>query len=263
MSGPQPLAGKVAVVTGGTRGIGRATVARLAQAGATVVLAARDAAAGAEIVAECRASGGIVSAQTVDVIDERQVKELYDHVADAHGRIDVCVNNAGAIVAGDADPIRTTAEAWRAAIEVNLTGAFLCIKHQLPHLIDAGGGSIVNVSGTAALLGSATPQSGYDAAKAGLLALTRDVAVTYAASRIRCNAVCPGPIEGPLIEQLVRDERTVAARLSHIPAGRFGLPGEVAEAITFLSSDASSWTTGASFPVDGGISIAYNTSAQT
>jgi NAD(P)-dependent dehydrogenase (short-subunit alcohol dehydrogenase family) len=251
--------GKVCVVTGGTRGIGRATADRLAAEGGTVVVAARDAEACGAVAEELRRRGAPASGVAVDLTEGDSVAALYGEAVAAHGRLDVCVNNAGALLEGDSGPIETPLETWRKAIEVNLTGTFACVKHQLPHLISSGGGSIVNVSGMVALLGSATPQVGYDAAKAGQLALTRDVAVAHADDGIRCNAVCPGPIEGPMIRGLVRDEAAAAARLEHIPGGRFGRVEEVAEAVLFLAGPGSSWTNGAVLTVDGGITVAYNT----
>lgn len=254
-----PLAGSVCVVTGGTRGIGRAAAERLAGAGGTVVVAARDRAACEEVAAALRAGGASASGWPVDLTDEDSVAALYAAAVAEHGRLDVCVNNAGALFDGDAGPAATPLEVWRRVIEVNLTGTFACVRHQLPHLIESGGGSIVVVSGMVALLGSATPQVAYDAAKAGQLALVRDVAVAHARDGVRCNAVAPGPIEGPMIASLVADEAAYRARLEHIPGGRFGRAEEVAEAILYLAGPASSWTTGAVLPVDGGTTVAYNT----
>ena len=253
------LNGKVCVVTGASRGIGLIVARHLARAGGRVVLAARDLAACQVAATELCETGADARAAAVDITDEPSIERLYAEVADTEGRLDVCVNNAGGVLSDDADPLSTSLSTWEAAIKLNLTGAFLCIKHQLPHLIDAGGGTIVNVSGTAALLGSATPQIAYDCAKAGQLALTRDIAVAYARAGIRCNAVCPGPIEGELISGLLGDEDAAARRLEHIPSGRFGRADEVAEAILFLASSNSSWTTGTALTVDGGISIADNT----
>jgi NAD(P)-dependent dehydrogenase (short-subunit alcohol dehydrogenase family) len=252
------MTGRVCVLTGATGLIGRAAAARLAAAGATVALAALAGEEAEQLAAELRREGAEASGHAVDLTDEGSVARLYADAASAHGRIDACVNNAGAVLAADRGPLLTSLDTWREAIELNLTGTFACIKHQLPHLIEAGGGAIVNVSAMAALLGSATPQIAYDAAKAGQLALTRDVAVAHAADGVRCNAVCPGPIEGPMLSGVLGDERTVAARLDRIPGGRFGRPEEVAAAIAFLANPAASWTNGAVLPVDGGASAAYN-----
>lgn len=254
---------QVVVVTGGSRGIGRATAELFALRGARVAVAARDLQACQEVADEMSAAGHVAAAFHLDVTDESTVAALYRDVAARFGRVDICINNAGAVLRDDTTPPATSVDTWSQTIAINLTGTFLCLKHQLPQLIDGDGGVIVNVSGTAALLGSATPQIAYDAAKAGVLSLTRDVAVAHAQDGIRCNAVCPGPIEGEMIAGLLGDETALTDRLTHIPVARFGTAAEVAEAIAYLASPNAGWTTAVSLPVDGGITSAYNTHPRT
>lgn len=252
---------RVVVVTGGSRGIGRACTSLFAARGARVAVAARSIEECREVVGSLRSSGAVAQAFHVDITDESTVERLYRSVAGEFGGIDICVNNAGAVLAGDAAPLATTMSTWVESLHLNLTGTFVSLKHQLPWLIARGGGAIVNVSGTAALLGSATPQIGYDAAKAGVLSLTRDVALVHAVDGIRCNCVCPGPVEGDMMSGLVADETVKQDRLNHIPAARFGTAAEVAEAIAYLASPMAGWTTGITLPIDGGITAAYNTHA--
>jgi len=253
---------RVVVVTGGSRGIGRACAQLFASRGARVAVAARNVDDCRNVATLLRESGADAQAFHVDIADESTVEALYRDVAAQFGHIDICINNAGAVLADDATPLSTPTASWVQSLQVNLTGTFLCLKYQLPWLIDGGGGAIVNVSGTAALMGSATPQIGYDAAKAGVLSLTRDVALVHASDGIRCNAVCPGPVEGDMIAGLVADDVVKQDRLRHIPAGRFGTAGEIAEAIAYLASPLAGWTTAVTLPIDGGITSAYNTLAQ-
>lgn len=257
---PGRLEGKVCVVTGATRGIGRAVAQRFAGEGATVVVAARDATACENVSAQL--GSGSVGIH-VDLEDDAAVAALYREAARRCGRIDVCVNNAGILLEGDVDPIETPLDVWSRVLKVNLTGTFLCLKHQLPHLLATGGGSIVNVSGMVAVMGAATPQIAYDTAKTGQLALTRDVAITYARRGIRCNAVCPGPVDTPLLRTIFgTDDKAIARRMAHNPQGRFGTVEEVAEAVLFLAEDAASWVNGTTLLTDGGISVAYTVPEQ-
>ena len=254
------VAGKVRVVTGGASGIGLATARRLAEEGARVAVADVDA-DGAERAAGALVDAGLEAAAfEVDVANSGSVEALYAAVAAQFGRIDVCHNNAGILLPDDADPVDTDLAAWDRIIAVDLTGVFLCLKHQLPHLLAAGGGSIVNMASMVALIGSATPQIAYAAAKGGVLAMTREVAITYAKRGIRCNALCPGPVQTPLFGNVFGDdEAALQRRMVHVPAGRFGTPEEIAAAVLHLASDESSWTTGAALVVDGGITVAYTT----
>ena len=178
------------------------------------------------------------------------------------GRIDVCFNNAGVLLAGDGDPVETPLDLWLKVVAINQTGVFLCLKHQLPYLLEGGGGSIINTASMVALQGSATPQIAYDATKGAVVTISRDVAVTYGRRGIRCNALCPGPIETPLFRTIFgQDPEGLARRLVHNPMGRVGTAEEVAHAVVYLASDESSWTSGTAFLVDGAITNAYTTAA--
>jgi NAD(P)-dependent dehydrogenase (short-subunit alcohol dehydrogenase family) len=248
--------GKVCVVTGAAGGIGAATAVLLAHEGGRVVVADLDSEGAAAVARELPGA----EAQVVDVIDSGSVAALYEGVVRRHGRLDVCVNNAGILDARDTDPVETPLDVWERVIAVDLTGVFLCLKHQLPHLVASGGGSIVNMASVVALIGSATPQIAYGAAKAGVVAMTREVAVTYARQGVRANAVCPGPVETPLFRTIFGEDPAAAARrLVHLPIGRFGRVEEVAQAVLHLAGDESSYVTGTSYVIDGGITAAYTT----
>jgi NAD(P)-dependent dehydrogenase (short-subunit alcohol dehydrogenase family) len=254
------VANRVCVVTGGAGFIGRASARRLAAEGARVALADLDVPAAEEAAAEIVAEGGDAVAFAVDVTDPASIGALYREVAARYGRIDVCFNNAGVLVADDTDPIATPLETWLRVLAVNQTSIFLCLKHQLPYLIEGGGGSIINTASMVALQGSATPQFAYDATKGAIVTMSRDVAVTYARHGIRCNALCPGPVETPLFRNVFGEDPAAAQRrLVHIPGGRFGRPDEVAHAVVYLASDESTWTSGTAFLVDGAITYAYTT----
>jgi NAD(P)-dependent dehydrogenase (short-subunit alcohol dehydrogenase family) len=251
---------KVCVITGAAGFIGSASARRLAEEGGRLALADidRDAVEAAAVVV--RRAGGDAEAFVVDVTDPASVAELYAATARRFGRIDVCFNNAGILVGDDSDPVSTSLETWLRVVAVNQTSVFLCLKYQLPYLVAAGGGSIINTASMVALQGSATPQIAYDATKGAIVTISRDVAVTYARKRIRCNALCPGPVVTPLFRGIFGDDPQAAARrLVHSPTGRFGEPDEVAHAVVYLASDESSWTSGTAFLVDGAITNAYTT----
>jgi NAD(P)-dependent dehydrogenase (short-subunit alcohol dehydrogenase family) len=251
----QRLQDRVVVVTGAGSGLGLASVRRLAAEGARIVAVDIDEATGA---AAAKETGGEFMA--ADVADEDQVRELYDGVARRYGRIDVAFNNAGISPADDDSILTTGLEAWRRVQDVNLTSVYLCCKYVLPHMLAAGRGSIINTASFVAVIGSATSQISYTASKGGVLALSRELGVQFARQGIRVNALCPGPINTPLLQQLfAADPERAARRLVHVPMGRFGEPEEIAAAVAFLASDDSSFITASQFLVDGGISGAYVT----
>jgi NAD(P)-dependent dehydrogenase (short-subunit alcohol dehydrogenase family) len=249
------LAGKVAVVTGAGSGIGLATARRFASEGAKVVCADIDATAGQVAADEV---GGLFIA--VDVTSEDDVKALFNQAADAYGGLDITFNNAG-ISPPDDDSILTTGiEAWQRVQTVNLTSVYLCCKYAIEHMQRRGGGSIINTASFVAIMGSATSQISYTASKGGVLAMSRELGVQFARERIRVNALCPGPVNTPLLQELfAKDPERAARRLVHIPMGRFAEADEIAAAVTFLASDDSSFITASTFLVDGGISGAYVT----
>jgi NAD(P)-dependent dehydrogenase (short-subunit alcohol dehydrogenase family) len=249
------LTGKVAVVTGAGSGIGLATVRRFAAEGAQVVCADVDEASGKAAAAEI---GGKFIA--VDVTSEDNVRALFDETVETFGGLDVVFNNAG-ISPPDDDSILTTGiDAWRRVQEVNLTSVYLCCKYAIEHMRAHGGGSIINTASFVAVLGSATSQISYTASKGGVLAMSRELGVQFAREGIRVNALCPGPVNTPLLKELfAKDPERANRRLVHVPMGRFGEPEEIAAAVTFLASDDSSFITASTFLVDGGISGAYVT----
>jgi NAD(P)-dependent dehydrogenase (short-subunit alcohol dehydrogenase family) len=242
------LDGKVCVITGAASGIGAATARLFMDEGATVV--------GVDL----RDDGVGTLALGVDVADEAQVSELYARVRSELGRVDVLFNNAGISPTDDASVLDTTLEAWQRVQDVNLKSVFLCCKHGIPHLIDGGGGSVINTASFVATMGSATSQISYTASKGGVLALSRELGVEFAKQGVRVNALCPGPVNTPLLQELfAKDPVAAARRLVHVPYGRFAEVREIASAVLFLASDDSSYVNATSFMVDGGISQAYTT----
>jgi NAD(P)-dependent dehydrogenase (short-subunit alcohol dehydrogenase family) len=251
----QRLQDRVVVVTGAGSGIGLASVRRLAAEGANVVAVDIDEVAGKTAAAE--AGGTFIAA---NVADEDQVRELFDSVAQQFGRIDVAFNNAGVSPPEDDSILTTGIDTWRRVQEINLTSVYLCCKYVLPHMQRQGKGSIINTASFVAILGAATSQVSYTASKGGVLAMSRELGVQFAREGIRVNALCPGPINTPLLQSLyAADPERAARRLVHVPMGRFGEPEEIAAAVAFLASDDSSFITAAQFLVDGGITGAYVT----
>ena len=242
------LDGKVCVITGASSGIGAETAQLFLEEGATVV--------GVDL----RDDGAGTLALAADVADEQQVSDLYARVRAEFGRIDVLFNNAGISPTDDASVLETTLEAWQRVQDVNLKSVFLCCKHGIPHLIDNGGGSVINTASFVATMGSATSQISYTASKGGVLALSRELGVEFARQGVRVNALCPGPVDTPLLRELyASDPAKAARRLIHLPMGRFADANEIAKAALFLASDDASYITAATFLVDGGLSAAYVT----
>jgi NAD(P)-dependent dehydrogenase (short-subunit alcohol dehydrogenase family) len=253
------LDGKVALITGAGNGIGRAAARRFAAEGARVVVADIVEDAGRATAESVSEAGGQAVFVPVDVTDAGQVEAMVDAATRAYGGLHVLYNNAGIFPADDASVTDTPESTWDRVLAVNLKGVFLGCRFGVPAMVDSGGGSIVNVSSLVALVGSAVPQIAYTASKGGVLSLTRELAVEYARRAIRVNALCPGPIETPLLAELLADPEWARRRLVHIPMGRPGQADEIARAALFLASDDSSFMTGATLVVDGGISAAYVT----
>ncbi|MBZ4320169.1 3-oxoacyl-ACP reductase [Streptomyces huiliensis] len=249
------LPGRTAVITGAAGGIGLATARRLASEGARVVCADIDEKAGQAAANEV---GGLFV--RTDVTDPTQVEALFKAANDTYGSVDIAFNNAG-ISPPDDDSILTTGlDAWKRVQEVNLTSVYLCCKAALPYMRAQGKGSIINTASFVAVLGSATSQISYTASKGGVLAMSRELGVQFARDGIRVNALCPGPVNTPLLKELfAKDPERAARRLVHVPVGRFAEAEEIAAAVAFLASDDASFVNAAEFLVDGGISGAYVT----
>jgi NAD(P)-dependent dehydrogenase (short-subunit alcohol dehydrogenase family) len=249
------LAGKVAVVTGAGSGIGLATARRFAIEGAKVVCADIDDEAGAKAATEI--GGRYIK---VDVTSELQVRALFQAAVDEYGGLDIAFNNAGISPPEDDSILTTDMDAWRRVQDVNLTSVYLCCKYAIEQMRVHGGGSIINTASFVAVLGSATSQISYTASKGGVLAMSRELGVQFAREGIRVNALCPGPVNTPMLQELfAKDPERAARRLVHVPMGRFAEADEIAAAVTFLASDDASFITASTFLVDGGISAAYVT----
>ncbi|MFC4859135.1 3-oxoacyl-ACP reductase [Actinophytocola glycyrrhizae] len=249
------LQDRVAVITGAASGIGLASARRFAQEGAVVVGVDLNTDA---IEALAKETGG--AAITCDVTDEQTVEAMYAQVVADHGRVDVAFNNAGISPPEDDSILDTGIEAWERVQKVNLTSVYLCCKYVLPHMRAQGRGSIINTASFVAVMGAATSQISYSASKGGVLSMTRELGVQFAREGIRVNALCPGPVNTPLLRELfAADAERARRRLVHVPMGRFAEASEIAAAAAFLASDDSSYMTASTFLVDGGISGAYVT----
>jgi NAD(P)-dependent dehydrogenase (short-subunit alcohol dehydrogenase family) len=251
------LEGKVALITGAASGLGRVAAELFAREGCRVVIADRIDAD--EAVEAIRAGGGRAVGLSCDVTDDRSVRAAVDGAVKEYGGLHILYNNAGISPASDDGPVETDDDTWTTVLDVNVTGVARCCRHGIPALLASGGGSIVNVASFVAHMGAATPQIAYTSSKGAVVAMTREIAVIYARQGIRANALCPGPVLTPLLAKFLSDEARRQRRLVHIPIGRFGEPIEIANAALFLASDESSFMTGQSLIVDGGITAAYTT----
>jgi NAD(P)-dependent dehydrogenase (short-subunit alcohol dehydrogenase family) len=242
------LDGKVCVITGAASGIGAESARLFSAEGATVV--------GVDL------SDDAVGDTTIqaDVSDAEQVAATFAQTREQHGRIDVLFNNAGISPDDDASILDTSMEAWQRVQDVNLKSVYLCCKHGIPHLLESGGGSVINTASFVATMGAATSQISYTASKGGVLALSRELGVQFARRGVRVNALCPGPVNTPLLQELfAKDPEQAQRRLVHVPMGRFAETREIAQAALFLASDDSSYVTASTFLVDGGLTSAYVT----
>jgi NAD(P)-dependent dehydrogenase (short-subunit alcohol dehydrogenase family) len=252
------LDGKVCVITGAGGGMGRDAAVLFTEEGAQVCVADVSAGAAEETVRLC--ADGAAFAQTVDVADEAQVAAMMTATAERFGGVDVLYNNAGISPDDDASILDTSVEAWERVQAVNTKGVFLCCKHGIPHLLERGGGSVINVASFVAIVGAATSQISYTASKGAVLSMTRELAVQFARRGIRVNALCPGPVETPLLLNIFGgDPAALERRRVHWPTGRLAKPREVVYGALFLASDESSYVNGATFLVDGGLTAAYVT----
>ncbi|MQB00908.1 MAG: glucose 1-dehydrogenase [Actinobacteria bacterium] len=250
------LDGKVCVITGSAGGIGREAALLFSEEGASICVADVNQEAGEKTAAECRNAFFV----SVDVTDPESVGDMYAETANRFGGIDVLYNNAGIMPADDSSVLDTDLDAWDRVQEVNTKGVFLCCKYGIPHLLERGGGSVINVASFVALMGAATSQISYTASKGAVLAMSRELAVEFARKGVRVNALCPGPVETPLLMRLF-DETPGAyeRRRVHLPMGRLAQAREIANGALFLASDESSYVTGSTFLVDGGLTAAYVT----
>lgn len=250
------LEGKVVVITGAGGGMGREAALVFSEEGAKVCVADVDREAAQQTASEASEAFAV----QVDVADQASVEAMYRETAERFGGIDVLYNNAGISPADDVSILETEAEAWERVMGVNAKGVFLCCKYGIPYLLERGGGSVINVASFVALMGAATSQIAYTASKGAVLSLTRELAVEFARRGVRVNALCPGPVETPLLLRIWGEDPAAAQRrLVHLPMGRLAKPREIVNAALFLASDESSYVNGATFLVDGGLTAAYVT----
>lgn len=253
------LQDKVAIITGAGSGIGREAALIFAREGARVAVADMNDDAGGKTVEAIGAAGGEAIFVSTNVAQAASVQALVQQTEERFGRLDVIFNNAGIFPDADGSVLDTTEDVWDLVMNVNLKGVFLGCKYAIPAMQRAGGGSIINVASFVALVGAATPQIAYTASKGGVLSMTREIAVEFARQNIRANALCPGPVDTPLLQTILSDPVKRERRLVHIPPGRFAQAQEIAHAALYLASDESSYVNGSTFVVDGGITAAYVT----
>jgi NAD(P)-dependent dehydrogenase (short-subunit alcohol dehydrogenase family) len=253
------LENKVAIITGAGSGIGREAALIFAREGARVVIGDVNDQGGQQTVADIEAAGGQALYRHTDVSRAADVEALVQAAEDTYGKLDIIFNNAGIFPDADGSVTETTEEVWDLVMRVNLKGVFFGCKHAIPALQRAGGGSIINVASFVALIGAAAPQIAYTASKGGVLSMTREIAVEFARQNIRANAICPGPVDTPLLQSILSDPVKRERRLVHIPVGRFAQAREIANAALWLASDEASYVNGSTFTVDGGITAAYVT----
>ena len=252
------LQDKVTLITGAGGGMGRTAAQMFAAEGAKVVVAEYSEAAGRETVESIERAGGIASFVRADVSKEADAKAMVDHALTTYGRLDVLYNNAGIMPEPDHSVIDTSVEVWDQVMAVNVRGTFLGCKYAIPAMLEQGSGSVINISSFVAILGCSNPQDAYTASKGAVLALTKSLAVQFGPRGVRSNAICPGPVETPLLmDWLVKDEEAKRIRLARNPTGRFGKPEEIVYMAMYLASDESRWTNGAAMVVDGGITVNY------
>ncbi|MFP6626000.1 MAG: glucose 1-dehydrogenase [Deltaproteobacteria bacterium] len=253
------LENKVALITGGASGIGRESCLLFAAQGARVVVVDIDDSAGAETASMVGQAGGQAVYCHADVSRADDCRAMVEAAEQSYGQLDVLFNNAGIMDSADDDAVGTDEETWDLTMAINLKGVFLGCKYGIPALRRAGGGSVINTASVVAFMGSATAQLAYTASKGGVLAMTRELAVVHARENIRVNALCPGPLKTELLMQVLDSQEKRQRRLVHLPMGRFGEAGEIARAALYLAGDESSFVNGATFVVDGGMSVAYVT----
>jgi len=253
------LANKVAVITGGADGIGKESCLLFARQGAKVVVVDLNDTKGKETAALIKSFGGEATFIQADVSKASDCEKMVQAAEKTYGKLNVLFNNAGIMLSADDDAINTTEDIWNKTMDVNLKGVFLGCKYGIPAIQRAGGGSIINTASFVAVLGAATAQLAYTASKGGVLAMTRELAVIHARQNIRVNSICPGPLRTDLLDKFLDTEEKRQRRLVHVPMGRFGQASEIAQGALFLASDESSFVTGSSFMLDGGITAAYVT----
>lgn len=251
------LAGKVTIITGAASGLGRVAAIKFASEGASIVIS--DVSDGTKTVEEIRATGGRAEFIKADVTSADSWRDVVDFAKKTFGSVDVLYNNAGVMLGDDDNPVTTPISVYETTMDINVKGVLLGCKYAIPVMLEQGKGTIVNVASFVAHVGAATPQIAYTASKGAVLAMTREIAVIYARKGIRANALCPGPVMTPLLAAFLDNDAKRQRRLVHIPMGRFGEPEEIANGALFLASDESSWMTGQSLIVDGGITAAYVT----